>query len=174
MDLFLCRYNHLQRIYLLRPPTSQDMNPSTANFWYPGRASDLRATRLSISISSMSASTKNLRRGFDRGGNRIITSGRIVQFGANVTKNDYLHLISIEIRSESMHDVDLLYATDQRCSQDSKHRFSYCRQPFVFVERVPTKTHNHRVHFVIVFCKLASFFWRKDLCITKVNASLSD
>lgn len=96
-------------LYNLGCATSSWKNGSAWYRSYPGRANDFNATRLSVSMSSIKASVCNQSdmrlRPCPR--NRR-TSGDVIKFGADVAKNDDLHMVAIEVAAEWVHNVDFL------------------------------------------------------------------
>ena len=80
-----------------------------AYFSYPDLANELRATLLSVSMSSMSASNSSLTLIF---GNCSVddrlASGNVIKFGTDISQYQCLQFAPIKVGIELVHDVDFL------------------------------------------------------------------
>lgn len=107
-------YQHISTSFLdyeAAPPVS--LLESTR---YAGRSRDARATRLSVSMSSIRLSkhckaekkSNQPTRSGDGQKNKARTSGSVIQFWANIPQDDDVHMVPIKVRRKLVYDMDLL------------------------------------------------------------------
>lgn len=91
------------------------------NCWYPIRAIDLRATRLSVSISSINASVANDQSFKSHSLTAKQTSRNIIQLRPDISKNHNFHVMPVKVGLEIMHEVYFLDVMVSRLCQIDRY-----------------------------------------------------